>query len=151
MSTEEETPRAAAAAVGDHASLWARQGRAAIRGSHSLGAPLARWTPDLTEPSAEPTGVPDAGNGPQIAIPVLPIRAQRRTPEDYICRSPITGMVIAVTASAGLPVTRNQSLIVIEAMKMENHVKPAMDGVVKIVHVAAGEAVKAGQVLFELA
>jgi biotin carboxyl carrier protein len=40
--------------------------------------------------------------------------------------------------------------MVIEAMKMQNNVSPEVDGVVKAVHVSPGDAVKAGQVLFEL-
>jgi biotin carboxyl carrier protein len=41
--------------------------------------------------------------------------------------------------------------MVIEAMKMQNNVSPEVDGVVKAVHVSPGDAVQAGQVLFELA
>ena len=42
-------------------------------------------------------------------------------------------------------------MLIIEAMKMLNHVGPEVDGVVKAIHVSPGDAVKAGQVLFELA
>src|ERR1017187_9927199 len=48
------------------------------------------------------------------------------------------------------PATRRQPVMVIEAMKMQNNVGPEVDGVVKAVHVSPGDAVKAGQVLFEL-
>ena len=73
-----------------------------------------------------------------------------RLPEDAVCRSPIAGLVIAVLAAAGDPVTRHQPVMVIEAMKMQNNVSPEVDGVLKAVHVSPGDAVKAGQVLFEL-
>jgi biotin carboxyl carrier protein len=39
---------------------------------------------------------------------------------------------------------------VIEAMKMEIPVGPAVDGTVKAIHVQVGDTVKTGQVLFEL-
>jgi biotin carboxyl carrier protein len=71
-------------------------------------------------------------------------------PEDAVCRSPIAGLVIAVLAIKGERVTRRQPVMVIEAMKMQNNVSPEVDGVLKVVHVSPGEAVKAGQVLFEL-
>ena len=40
--------------------------------------------------------------------------------------------------------------MVVEAMKMQNDVNPEVDGVLKTLHVAPGDAVKAGQILFEL-
>ena len=151
---------AAGAAVGTMPSngdnRWARHGREDLQASHTLTAPLARWAAELVEPPPLDAQPPDAAPGedePGIAIPesVLHARPPQRLPEDAVCRSPIAGLVIAVLADVGQPVRRNQPVLVIEAMKMQNHVGPAVDGVVKAVHVAPGEAVKAGQVLFELA
>ena len=161
MATEDDSPgpdtgagMAAAAATDGHASLWARQGRRAIQGSHSLTAPLARWAPELVEPEAAPP-IDGAGAGGEtaIAIPeaVLHDRPPLRLPEDAVCRSPIAGLVIAVLATAGERVSRRQPVMVVEAMKMQNNVSPEVDGVVKAVHVSPGDAVQAGQVLFELA
>jgi biotin carboxyl carrier protein len=135
-------------------SAWARHGREDIQGSHSLTAPLARWAPELVEPEIQTAGdtVP-ASNELDFAIPesVVHTRPPLRLPEDSVCRSPIAGLVIAVLATPGEPVGRRQPVMVIEAMKMQNNVSPEVDGVVKVVHVAPGDAVKAGQVLFELA
>jgi biotin carboxyl carrier protein len=99
--------------------------------------------------------LPDAVSGesePGIAIPesVLHARPPLRLAEDAVCRSPIAGLVIAVLATAGEQVGRRQPVMVIEAMKMQNNVSPEVDGVLKTVHVSPGDAVKAGQVLFEL-
>jgi len=135
-------------------SAWARQGRAAIQGSHSLTAPLARWAPEPVEPEVQPSRDGQPGESePDIAIPesVLHARPPQRLPEDAVCRSPIAGLVIAVLAAAGDQVTRRQPVMVIEAMKMQNNVGPEVDGVLKALHVSPGDAVKAGQVLFELA
>ena len=65
-------------------------------------------------------------------------------------QAPIAGLVIAVLATTGERVTRRQPVMVIEAMKMQNNVSPEVDGVLVAVHVSPGDAVKAGQVLFEL-
>jgi methylmalonyl-CoA carboxyltransferase small subunit len=99
-----------------------------------------------------PLDAPPGESEPAIAIPesVLHARPALRLPEDAVCRSPIAGLVIAVLAAAGEQVTRRQPVMVIEAMKMQNNVGPEVDGVVKAVHVSPGDAVKAGQVLFEL-
>ena len=95
------------------------------------------------------------GNGHVAKTPVpqgvLRPRPPQRLPEDSVCRSPIAGCVIAVVADAGRSVVRNEPVVVLDAMKMEVPIGPATDGTVKAVHVAAGQSVKAGQVLFELA
>jgi len=157
MTTEDESADSAVARPSrpaPAASNWARHGREDIQGSHSLTAPLARWAPEPVEPEAQlPADAAPGGSEPDIAIPesVLQARPPQRLPEDAVCRSPIAGMVIAVLATTGDHVARRQPVMVIEAMKMQNHVSPEVDGVLKAVHVSPGDAVKAGQVLFELA
>jgi methylmalonyl-CoA carboxyltransferase small subunit len=151
MADEDERALAAGAGVGgDTANLWARHGREDIQGSHSLTAPLARWAPELVE--AQSVDTPAGESEPAFAIPasVLHARPPQRLPEDAVCRSPIAGLVIAVLATAGERVTRRQPVMVIEAMKMQNNVSPEVDGVLKAMHVSPGDAVRAGQVLFEL-
>lgn len=130
---------------------WARHAREDLQGSHTLTAPLARWAPEPVEPEPQPPGIA-IENEPAFVIPesVLRARAPQRLPEDAVCRSPIAGLVITVMAVAGDRVARHQPVMVIEAMKMENNVSPEVDGVLKAVLVAPGDAVKAGQVLFEL-
>jgi biotin carboxyl carrier protein len=90
---------------------------------------------------------------PEFAIPetVLHARPLQRLPEDAVCRSPIAGLVIAVMACPGQNVARHQPVLIVEAMKMQNEVGANVDGVVTAMHVAPGDAVKAGQILFELA
>ena len=151
MATEDDAPMVAAAAVGGHANLWARQGREALQGSHTLTAPLARWAPEPLPPEQTPVD-PNAQDRTDIAIPeaVLHARLPLKLPEDSVCRSPIAGLVVAVMATEGQHIDRGQTVLVIEAMKMLNHVSPAVEGAVKAMHVAPGDAVKAGQVLFEL-
>jgi len=85
-----------------------------------------------------------------IPEPVLRQRAPQRLPEDSACRSPIAGCVAAVVGMVGMKVRRHQAVIVVEAMKMEIPIGPAVDGTVKAIHVQRGDAVKSGQVLFEL-
>ena len=60
------------------------------------------------------------------------------------------GRVIAVRASAGDEVTANQSLIVLEAMKMEHAVVAPIDGSLRRVTVAVGDQVQRGDVLAEI-
>ena len=64
--------------------------------------------------------------------------------------APMPGKVIKVCVAAGEAVRKNQTLVIVEAMKMENEIKAASDGVVLKVDVAAGELVDAEKVLVEL-
>jgi biotin carboxyl carrier protein len=57
------------------------------------------------------------------------------------------GRVLRVLVKAGDRVTQGQSILVLEAMKMENEVKSPRDGVVASVEAAAGQAVSQGDVL----
>ena len=59
------------------------------------------------------------------------------------------GLVVRVQVQPGEKVAAGDSLVVLEAMKMENELKAGASGVVKSVRVAPGEAVEKGQVLVE--
>ena len=60
------------------------------------------------------------------------------------------GQVRAVLVSVGEQVTRGQTLILLEAMKMEMRVSAPQDGTVLNVPVSEGEVVERGQLLIEL-
>src|SRR5215210_2717741 len=50
----------------------------------------------------------------------------------------------------GAPVAAGQTLCILEAMKLMNEIKAELDGVVRKVHPANGDAVEFGQLLFEI-
>ena len=63
---------------------------------------------------------------------------------DRLLRSPLAGRVVAVLAKPGESVKRGQSVVVIESMKMENHVAAGAAGVVAEVLVQVGMQVAPG-------
>jgi biotin carboxyl carrier protein len=65
-------------------------------------------------------------------------------------KAPMPGKVTKLAVSEGEEVRRNQTLVIVEAMKMENEIKTSVDGVVTKVHVAAGDLVDAEKVLVEI-
>ena len=65
--------------------------------------------------------------------------------------APIPGKVVAVKVAPGDEVSPGQSLIVLEAMKMENELSADRAGKVAAVHAAAGDTVEGGELLVELA
>jgi acetyl-CoA/propionyl-CoA carboxylase biotin carboxyl carrier protein len=65
--------------------------------------------------------------------------------------SPMPATVIAINAVVGQTVTEGDTIIVLEAMKMELPIKAPRSGVVKAVHCAKGDLVQPGVTLLELA
>jgi len=64
--------------------------------------------------------------------------------------APMPGLVIELLKSDGDSVSKGEGVIVIEAMKMENELKAASDGVIKEVLVKPGQAVDKGDCLVKL-
>jgi biotin carboxyl carrier protein len=62
-------------------------------------------------------------------------------------RAEMPGKVVKVTVAVGDRVSEGQSLLVVEAMKMENEIASPIDGVVTEVGVREGEAVETDAVL----
>jgi acetyl/propionyl-CoA carboxylase alpha subunit len=65
--------------------------------------------------------------------------------------APLPGTVVKVAVAAGDVVQAGDTLIAIEAMKMEHEVKASTGGTVSEVHVEAGEQVEAGRLLVVVA
>ncbi len=63
--------------------------------------------------------------------------------------APMPGAVVAVNVAAGDGVNTGQTMVVVEAMKMEHPIKAPADGVVTAVHVAVGDAVDGDTILVE--
>jgi 3-methylcrotonyl-CoA carboxylase alpha subunit/geranyl-CoA carboxylase alpha subunit len=62
-------------------------------------------------------------------------------------RAPFNGKVIAVKAQPGTAVSRGDTLLVLESMKLEHALGASRDGVIKAVHVTPGQQAATSQVL----
>ncbi|MCJ7681598.1 MAG: acetyl-CoA carboxylase biotin carboxyl carrier protein subunit, partial [Candidatus Aminicenantes bacterium] len=65
-------------------------------------------------------------------------------------KAPMPGKVIKICVVAGDSVKKKQTLVIVEAMKMENEIKAGLDAVVKKVNAAPGDLVDPSKVLIEL-
>ncbi len=74
---------------------------------------------------------------------------ERVANEDKVCRSPIAGVVVRVTAQVGRQIAAGDVLMVLEAMKMETEITSPQAGAVKEIRVNPSDSVKSGQVLVE--
>lgn len=66
---------------------------------------------------------------------------------DASIRAPMPGLVVNVLAAVGSAVERGQTVVVLEAMKMENDLTSPRAGIVKAVRVERGQTVNQGDVL----
>jgi propionyl-CoA carboxylase alpha chain len=64
--------------------------------------------------------------------------------------SPMPGQVLRVLVEEGQQVKTGDSLVVLEAMKMEQTIRTTMDGVVKSILVVVGQVVAPGQMLVQI-
>lgn len=81
-----------------------------------------------TEPSAQPAAT---GDGEEV-------------------KAPMAGTILSVKVTAGQSVTQGDTLVVLEAMKMENEVVAPADGVVGEILVNANQRVESDQVLLKI-
>ena len=61
-----------------------------------------------------------------------------------IITAPMSGRIASLMVSAGTPAEEGQSLVILEAMKMENEIVSPKKGMIKEVYVQTGTLVKAG-------
>ena len=73
--------------------------------------------------------------------------AEEASQGPVLVSAPMSGRVVSLNISAQSQVTSGQSLVVLEAMKMQNDISAPKSGVVKEVYVQAGALVKAGDKL----
>lgn len=99
-----------------------------------------------------------ADNVPHAAAPVhaaasvaaqAPAAAGGAAVDSKAFRSPISGVVVRVSAQAGQTVQAGDVLMVVEAMKMETVLTALGPGKVAKVHAAAGDSVQVTQTLVE--
>jgi antagonist of KipI len=120
----------------------------------------ARAQLDGIEPD-EPWRVPDAGvfeedSGAPLAAPAyaeladaLALRRGSPAARARAVRAVMPGLVVSVAVAAGDVVAAGQSLLVLEAMKMQNPVRAPRGGRISRVLVAAGALVESGAALVE--
>lgn len=106
---------------------------------------------EATEPEQQRRAAPmagAAGAGPPPSAPTASAGAPVAD-EGKVCRSPVAGVVVKVSAQAGQSIQANDVLMVLEAMKMETSISSPVAGKVARVNVGVGDPVQGGQVLVE--
>jgi biotin carboxyl carrier protein len=60
------------------------------------------------------------------------------------------GKVVKLLKKEGDQVLKGETVLILEAMKMENEIKSGVDGVIKAINVKEGEALEAGFLMVEI-
>ncbi|MEI8256118.1 MAG: biotin/lipoyl-containing protein [Deltaproteobacteria bacterium] len=109
---------------------------------------------DLTVEGVPPQlGIVASGHRTYVKVESERMRAANRAAgpvgggKERDVRSPMPGRVVKVLVAVGDTVGPGQSVIIVEAMKMENEVRAKKGGVVTRVHFAAGATVEGNAVL----
>lgn len=79
-----------------------------------------------------------------------PTKTYRAENSTGVIRSPLPGKIIDIAVKVGDKVTTGQTVICIEAMKMENNIRTDRDGTVKAIKQQTGDVVLEGELLMEI-
>ncbi len=111
---------------------------AAPRPAAPMGAPAAAPKP------AAPMGAPAAA--PKAAAPAAPA-AKSAPVEGTLLKAPMPGMIVSIQKQVGDSVKEGETLVILEAMKMENALPAPASGTVKEINCSTGDSVAKNDVL----
>lgn len=92
-----------------------------------------------------PTETPGAAPAVQVSKPVA------NTGNGTVVTSPLPGVVLNINVKEGDAVKKGQTILILEAMKMENSIEAPADGTVSIILVQKGDSVLEGAQLAVIA
>ena len=87
----------------------------------------------VVAPSVQPAAPPAGGDNP-----------------DKTVTAPLVGVIINISVNAGESVKSGQTLLILEALKMENEIVAPYDAVISKIHVSKNDSVNAGDPLVTL-
>lgn len=90
-------------------------------------------------PAAAPKAAPAPAPASAPAAAAAPVPAGAET-----VKAPMPGKILSVAVSAGQAVKKGETLLILEAMKMQNEIAAPHDAVVAEVRVAANQTVSTG-------
>ncbi len=108
--------------------------------------------PPAASAQSTPAQSPVAPPRPASPAPTAPSPKPAASPAGTgVMKSPLPGKVLKVMATPGSSWKKGDTLLIIEAMKMENEILAPRDCTIEEVAVQANQSVKTGDVLLKLA
>ncbi len=101
-------------------------------------------------PVAAPAPAPAPAPTPAPAPAPAPAAAPAGAAGSVTVESPMPGKILSIEKKVGDSVDAGQTIIILEAMKMENEIVAPQGGTIASMNVTVGQAVEAGEVLATL-
>jgi acetyl-CoA/propionyl-CoA carboxylase biotin carboxyl carrier protein len=140
--------------VEEHMDLSSLQPAPPPAGAEVMKAPPRRLVIELQDKRfdveiipQEPVKVAERQRTPRSPKALERARAESGGPGKEIVKTPMQGTIVKVLVADGDSVTPGQTLVVLEAMKMENHVTAHQAGTVSSITVSEGQTVSTGAVI----
>ena len=105
---------------------------------------------DVTVEEGASTGAVSAPAAPKAAAAPAAKPATTGTAGSVKINAPMPGKIVDVKVKVGDAVKKGQTVLVLEAMKMENDIVAPEDGTVASINAAVGSAVEAGETIATL-
>ena len=105
---------------------------------------------DVTVEEGASTGAVGAPAAPKVAAAPAAKPAATGTAGSVKINAPMPGKIVDVKVKVGDAVKKGQTVLVLEAMKMENDIVAPEDGTVASINAAVGSAVEAGETIATL-
>jgi propionyl-CoA carboxylase alpha chain len=83
------------------------------------------------------------------AARLMPVKTAADTGKKLLC--PMPGLVVSIAVTEGQKVKAGETLVVVEAMKMQNVLRAERDGIVKKIHATAGATLAVDALILEFA
>ena len=112
--------------------------------------PALAATRQRVEPVAEAPAAPAAPATPATAAPQPAAASQQPVAGGTAVKAPLPGTIIDIKVSIGQQVNVGDTVIVLEAMKMQNNIEAESAGTVKAINVTKGDSVMEGAVLLTI-
>ena len=104
-------------------------------------------TPAIKVATPKPAAAPRTETGEKVIAKPAAKAAAGGTP----VKAPLPGVVLDINVTVGQEVKAADTVVTLEAMKMENAIKAGVDGKVSAISVAKGDSVLEGAVLVTIA
>jgi len=112
------------------------------------GAPVAAPAPAPSAPAPAPSApAPAAAAAPVREQAAAPAPAASAAADGTPLNAPMPGMIVKYEKKVGDEVTEGETLVVLEAMKMENALPAPCGGTVKAINFSSGDSVQKNDVL----
>ncbi len=110
---------------------------------------VGKTTEQTASGKSQQNAAPQASQSAIASTPKTTVTTQN--PANGEISAPMPGTILRLTCTNGQTVKRGDTILVLEAMKMENEIQTPADGKVESINVSEGQSVNAGDILVQLA